>query len=57
MTRIFFGIISLSLFLVAAHTTSIVDYNYIHRYLASWALLVMSAILGGYAVTLNEGPK
>ena len=57
MTRIFFGIISLGLFLVAAHTTSIVDYNFIHRYLASGALLVMAAMLGAYAVTLNEGPK
>ena len=51
MTRLGFGMISIGLFLVALHTTSIVDTNYLHRYLASAALLILASMMGAYALT------
>lgn len=51
MTRLGFGMISIGLFLVALHTTAIVDANYLHRYLASAALLILASIMGAYSIT------
>ena len=55
MTRLGFGMISIGLFLVALHTTAIVDANYLHRYIASAALLILASIMGAYSITVSGG--